>query len=848
MPDEATLRSSLGIPEQASQVLVVAESTHWDPDWLLTSTEYLRLMVAPTLDRALDALAAEPRRIYSVECAFYPAAYLRLRPERTEAFVRFANEGRLRFTGSGVTTPDTLLPEDELLLRDLLEGASWLRSIGITAEPRTLYLPDSFGHSPGVPALLGAAGVEYASICRIDGMSFPGAELESDDHFPVPGTTAARLTDEGSADFFWRSPDGSKVLTHWHAFGYGHGDMIGHAGFTRVMGLPLAWPSRQSHAVGSRIEKWSAQLAPLARTPYRLLSIGFDFSRPVPRLVDLLDAWNGDGYERTGIWAVNAGLDDYFDLVACHAERLPTIDADPNPYWTGFYATRPALKRACRDLGRDLVTLDALRARRCMSTDPDHGTDPDTGAGDTAADSADECRDARWIIATANHHDLITGTSPDRTARREQWPWIDRARRELTAAVERLGGTPTERATTPISTADGPAPVERDADRVSVTTAHFTAIFDAAHGGTLVSLTGTDGDELVRGRTLACESTAESGGLWRMGLEFPGGTWHSTASTAESPASVAVTRAGDAVVVRIDATLEHRPVRIIASFPDAEPVVEVTTEVSPRLRRTVGFRWEARATIGEILMHQPGAVVSRPLARRYEPTFWPLHSWLTTGPAGPAAAPAVAPTSADVPTADLRFAIATAVPTAVRADSDGTIATVVARTAPRELAWGVVPLLGPAWGWERGIQVAHLAIAPAVPRGEPADRIGRMLQRRADLLAGRHTPEWPVVCDDPDIEIASVKPADRGAGVIVRLRNWHDAGARDTGTGSRTDAGPDAAPGSVELALAGGVSATITSAVRCDALERDGRRLTVTDGVVTVPIDAHLVSVRLTVA
>ena len=67
---------------------------------------------------------------------------------------------RLHFTGSGVTTPDTLLPEDELILRDLLVGQEWLRSRGMHQEPRLLYLPDSFGHSPGLPALLHAAGID----------------------------------------------------------------------------------------------------------------------------------------------------------------------------------------------------------------------------------------------------------------------------------------------------------------------------------------------------------------------------------------------------------------------------------------------------------------------------------------------------------------------------------------------------------------------------------------------------------------------------------------------------------------------------------------------------------------
>ena len=48
--------------------------------------------------------------------------------------------------------------------------------------------------------------------------------------------------------------------------------------------------------------------------------------------------------------AVLASLSDYLDLVDCHRGTLPRLTLDPNPYWMGFYASRPGLKRACRRL------------------------------------------------------------------------------------------------------------------------------------------------------------------------------------------------------------------------------------------------------------------------------------------------------------------------------------------------------------------------------------------------------------------------------------------------------------------------------------------------------------------
>lgn len=33
-------RRRLGIPDDARRVLVFTESSHWDPDWMLTSEQY----------------------------------------------------------------------------------------------------------------------------------------------------------------------------------------------------------------------------------------------------------------------------------------------------------------------------------------------------------------------------------------------------------------------------------------------------------------------------------------------------------------------------------------------------------------------------------------------------------------------------------------------------------------------------------------------------------------------------------------------------------------------------------------------------------------------------------------
>ena len=36
---ETAIRNRLGIPQDAKRVLVMAESSHWDPNWVLTAEQ-----------------------------------------------------------------------------------------------------------------------------------------------------------------------------------------------------------------------------------------------------------------------------------------------------------------------------------------------------------------------------------------------------------------------------------------------------------------------------------------------------------------------------------------------------------------------------------------------------------------------------------------------------------------------------------------------------------------------------------------------------------------------------------------------------------------------------------------
>lgn len=804
---ERCLREELGIPAGAERVLVLAESSHWDPNWLLRSDQYFRWMVRRNLDKAVAELAREPRRVYGVECTFFPQMYWDVAGEsKREMFRDLVNAGRLRFTASGVTTPDTFIPREETILRDFLLGQEWLRENGMDQEPRLSYFPDSFGHSPGLPALLNAAGFDMAAVTRVDGMLFPGAEWESPRRFPRPGSTAQTLLrDEKTLDFVWRSPCGAEVLTHWNAFGYGHGDMIAAHGPVRWMTLPTFLPDRREAFVRRRIERYVRELAPVSRTPYMLLAMGLDFVPPVPKLWELVDRWNETEFDRSGIWLTNAGYDDYLSLVAHHRSALPTIDLDPNPYWTGFYSARLDLKRACIDLADALVLAEAAAVTH-------------SGAGSRSARRVHAALAPAWhVAATSDHHDWITGTSPDRVTNGEQQPWLDRARREVTRVLETELANRVE---------DHDAGADRDVlkpvigltesgSRIEIESPGLRAVVDAACGGCIVEIEDAGSGVIwTDGPGADVAVFEDSGGLWRMGMEFAGGQYREIAVASSGSARIEVEdRAGELVLT---ATCDVAGRRTLRNFHfDGSSALRVTTELGCDDGRTALLRFPTSVRPERIRMHQPGAVVDRPLSRHFEPTFWALHSFAAT-----------------LDRDGRGIGVACDMPTALHASGDGRMEIVVARNATKETAWGVLPLLAhPARGHVREDTRLEVALWFVDDAGGARPReLARKWHRLVEVSDGdylrREVRDVAASAFDVDRPSTAVttKLAHRGDGVIVRLRDLDD-----------TDA----------VVRLRSRSVPFRAARLCDARERDLGALPVTDGEVEVPLRWGFATVRL---
>ncbi len=420
--DELALRAKLGIPSYAKRVIVFGQNAHLDIDWQHTFDDYYSLYVDDVFGQAQQILGDQPRAFYSVAEMAYLQQYVATHPDQLSALQAAVASGQLHVVGGGMTSPDTLLPETELLARDFLYGVEFAED-QLGAHPQAAWLPDSFGHGAAAPDLLAAAGFTSVAMSRIDGAPDLLDEVLDRRTTPLPDSTADQLAAIGSADFLWRGAGGATILAHYLAGSglYCQGDNLDYNELLELPGGHLGpFKGNDPTFTDASIDRYISELAPYAQTPYMFVPVGCDFASPKEQLISYLDGYN----ERSdsGVYAVAAPFDDYASLVGFHRDALPTIDHELSPYFMGFFGSRADIKRQTRDAARPFFVAETFA--------------PLLGAAGAAITSA--AAPALTQLTRTDHHDFVTGTSADPVVASEQMPLLAAAQAAGDAALAQV--------------------------------------------------------------------------------------------------------------------------------------------------------------------------------------------------------------------------------------------------------------------------------------------------------------------------------------------------------------------------------------------------------------------------
>src|SRR5579864_5939834 len=386
---------------QAEADLIVAEPGwtmwmvshfHYDPVWWNTQGQFAEARLSlpdedgqmPDVRAAFELVSAHLDKArkdddYKFVLAEidYLKPYFDAFPQDRHDLRALLAEGRVEIVGGNYNEPSTNLISPEAIIRNAVYGIGFQRDV-FGGDPQSAWMLDVFGHDPGYPGLMAAAGLTSSAWARGPFHQWGPAGAE--------GGGDRRM--QFSTEFEWVSPDGRGLLTHYMAHHYGAG--------WQLHTLPDL-QAAEAEAYGQ-----FRALSQVAATRNVMLPVGSDHVIPARWVTDIHRSWN-----QRYVWPrfVTAVPSEFFAAVRAEAglpgRAGPWItpqSRDMNPVYTG----------------KDVSYIDGKQGQRAIETAVLEAERLATLAWLAGAPYPHAALDKAWrLLAYGAHHDGITGVESD---------------------------------------------------------------------------------------------------------------------------------------------------------------------------------------------------------------------------------------------------------------------------------------------------------------------------------------------------------------------------------------------------------------------------------------------------
>jgi alpha-mannosidase len=423
---------------------------HYDPIWWNTQGQFTEARLSlpdedgrvPDVRSAFELVGAHldkarQDRDYKFVLAEldYLKPYFDAYPQDRADLRALMAEGRVEIVGGNYNEPNTNLTGAESTIRNAVYGMGFQRDV-FGGDPRSAWMLDVFGHDPGYPGLMAAAGLTSSAWAR--------GPFHQWGPSGAPGGGNRRM--QFASEFEWLSPDGRGLLTSYMAQHYSAG--------WKLHTLPdLAAAELEAYA------QFRA-LAQVAATRNVMLPVGADHVIPARWVTDIHRDWNGRYVWPRFTTAVPA---EFFAAVRAGAS---------SQNGSGAWITPQTRDMGPVYTGKDVSYIDTKQAQRAIETAVTEAERLATMAWLDGAPFPHVALDRAWrLLAYGAHHDSITGVESDQVyldlagGWREAWELGSAARRD---AVAQLTGRPGGRTGLTVSVVNGLARARDAMARVTV--------------------------------------------------------------------------------------------------------------------------------------------------------------------------------------------------------------------------------------------------------------------------------------------------------------------------------------------------------------------------------------------
>lgn len=357
------------------RTLHVISHTHWDREWYLTFQQF-RFRLVQLVDRLMDLMERDPDfRYFHLDAQTIAIEdYLEVKPKNRERLLKLVREGRI-LTGPWYEQNDVYLTSGEATIRNLLVGHRMAEEYGGPGTVMKIgYLPDQFGLISQLPQILRGFGISTAVHGR-------GRDMPKN----------------GPMEYWWESPDGSRVLTSFMAFWYNN--------FERI-------PNDLEAAIARVDELENVYMAPVSASRNLLFMNGVDHFEAQENLIPMMRAVNE---RREGGRLVQSTLPAYFEALEAEKLDLPVEKGERRngPSQGGLAGTLSSRVNLKQKNAKCQTLLEKYAEPLCSI------------AATLGAEYPKEYLTYAWKLLMQTHpHDSICGCSQDQV-HREMLPRFD---------------------------------------------------------------------------------------------------------------------------------------------------------------------------------------------------------------------------------------------------------------------------------------------------------------------------------------------------------------------------------------------------------------------------------------
>ena len=332
------------------KVVYVVPHTHYDAVWVFTKEDYFYINIDFILKKVIDIMERRDEYKFLIEQVFLLEEIENRYPELFEKIKKYVKEGRIEIADGEYLMPDTMLPQEETLIREILVGKKYLRE-KFGFEATVMWQADGFGLNAQLPQIYRKSGYKY--------LAFRRGYYER-----VP------------SEFLWEGLDGTKIIAHSFPLGYRAGLYI------------------------SRFEESYRVLKECAFGNHILMPSGSGSTPPQEEVIDAVKKWN-ETHEDSEMKIATPV--EFFKEVEKYADKLPVRRGEMycgkySPVFPDTSSSRIWIKLNQRDLECKLLTLERFDALTHIICGFNHG------------EELENC----WKKILFNaFHDVIPGTGAD---------------------------------------------------------------------------------------------------------------------------------------------------------------------------------------------------------------------------------------------------------------------------------------------------------------------------------------------------------------------------------------------------------------------------------------------------